>query len=213
MTKPRPDTREHARLGILNYVTKFCLTRIHGAGDQGENRRRTFGGLHGFRPTDFTEDDQAQIGDLVALSSAPTSKWHLSWLRDLEDLGPHGFRYLLESIHDGELCWWSNVSVAYLEREELAAYPSWQWTDRQFAFNDRWFLACKRERDAYITLPIQAAFGDGFTVTLGTRTRFSDDDHRPIKTFPDWRKVTIADMLAFYDEAVASRPAARAVEA
>jgi hypothetical protein len=205
VTKSRPDTRERARLAILNYVTNFCLTKVFGEGDQGDDRRRAYPATHGFRPTTFS-DDEAQAGDLVALSSAPTSKWHLSWVRAVEDLGPHGSRYLLESIHDGSLCWWSNVSVAYLEREQVAAHPSWLWTDRQHAFADRWTRACRVKRNAYITLPVPPVFTDGFEVTLGTRTRFGFDDYRPTRTFPDWRKVKVADMLAFYDEAVAAKP-------
>jgi hypothetical protein len=196
----KPDTRNRARLEILNYITNFCLTHVWG---EGVGRR---GSLHGF-VSDIRDEEPPQVGDLVTLQSAPTTKWYLSWLREI-DTGDSSFttRYLLESIEDGDLCWWANVGIDHLEREEVREHASWRWTDRQFAFKDRWWKVCFQDRDAYITLPIYPVFGDDYSVTLGTRTRHGFDDHAPRKTFPDWRKLTKAQMAAFYDECVASRP-------
>jgi hypothetical protein len=195
MAKRKGDEKTRARLEILNYVTNFCLTKIY---DEGE-RKRSFGGIHGFRCR--LSDDQAQPGDLIALASAPTSKWHLSWLLEVDRSNPGWPRYLLESIHDGELMWWHNVGVHYLERDEVAAHPSWRWTDDHFAFFDRWWRACYKTRDAYIVLPVYPEFHPMGSVTLGTRVRFSLGDAPPAKTFPNWREVKVRDMLAYYDEA------------
>jgi hypothetical protein len=149
---------------------------------------------------------KAQPGDLIAMQSAPTSKWYLSWLVK-EERREDGFRhYLLESIEDGALCWWTNVGMDFMDREVIKDHPSWRWTDRQYAFKDRWWSVCYKEKDAYITLPLYPEFGDDFAVTLGTRTRHGFDDHRPRKTFPDWRKLTKKQMAEFYDECVASKP-------
>jgi hypothetical protein len=199
LTKAAFD-RSRARLEILSYVTSFCLTHVWGDGKE----KQTRGSLHGFRSGMF--EDKPVVGDLVVLQSAPVSKWYLSWLREIKE--ENGWtHYLLESIDDGQLGWWHNVSLDFFEREELATFASWRWTDRQFAFKDRWWRVCYREKDAYITLPVFPVFGEDNSVTLGTRTRHGFDDHRPTKTFPDWRKVTKAMMAEFYDEAVAGRTA------
>lgn len=190
MTAPK----ERARRCILWYVTSFCLTTIF------EERQR-FPSSKGFVAA-IGGAAEPQVGDLAALGSAPVSKWYLSWIIEIERFAT-GNRYLLESIEDGELSWWENVGISYLEREVVLDHPEWRWTDRQHAFNDRWRMVCFKERDAYITLPTMPVFGDGFSVTLGTRTRFSLNDHRPVKTFPDWRKVTKTMMAEFYDECAA----------
>lgn len=188
-------TRERARMEILNYVTNFCLSRIYGDG-------KVYGGIHGFEGGLRTMD--IRVGDLVALSSAPTSKWHLSWVRDI-DPSPDYPRHLLQNIHDGELCWWGNVGLSNLERSEVSAHPSWQWIDDQHAFKDRWFRACHKTRDAYIVLPTFPDFGDDGSVTVGLRTRFALGDNLPSKTFPNWRKVKVREMLEYYDEQIAAR--------
>jgi len=194
-----PEPKNRARLEILNHIAQFCLSQ-----DFGDRIR--WGGPHAFHTT---YDERVQIGDLIALQSAPTSKWYFSWLIEIE-VWPGGSRYLLESIEDGTLCWWHNVGLYFLDRKVLADYPSWRWTDKQFAFKDRWWRVCFKDKDAYLTLPTFPIFGEDHRVTLGTRTRFGLDDHRPQKTFPDWRKVTKAMMAEFYDECEASRPTAKA---
>lgn len=187
--------RTRARREILWYVTQFCLTRVYGDD-------RTYPSLHGF--VSSFGGKTAQPGDLVAITSAPVSDWYLSWMRECDGKD----RYLLESVETGKLCWWSNVGIEYLERQSVADNPQWRWTDRQFAFDDRWKKVCYKEKDAYITLPVPPRFGDGWQVILGTRTRFGLDDYRPTRTFPDWRKVTKKTMGEFYDECVAAKKAA-----
>jgi len=140
--------------------------------------------------------DKPQIGDLVALSSAPPSKWYLSWLREYDP--NNGWpKYLLESIDDGELCWWENVSLTVYSREIVQGRPSWQWDDKQFEVNDRWHKVC-RNKAAYIMLPCQPAFNADGSVTLDVRIRFGWDEYRNPRTFPDWKKLTMKQMADYY---------------
>lgn len=177
-----------ARACILHYITQFCLTNIYSDG-------RRHGGLHGF--SDGLRGE-AQVRDLVAMSSAPISEWYLAWVIEVEQLSG-GKRFLLESIDTGRQGWWSNIGTPYLERDLVAENPEWRWTDKQFGFWDRWRNVCK-QRDAYMTLPTRPVFGVGCAVTIGTRTRFGFDEYCPNKTFPDWRKVTKPMLGDFYDE-------------
>lgn len=195
------EKRERARLNILWYITQFCLTSMSADND------RKFGSIHGF--VHEFGGNHAQPGDLVALQSSPVSPWYLSWLIEQEVTNGGYHKYLCESIETGELAWWTNVGLCYLERSVVAENPQWRWTDRQFAFRDRWHKVCYKDRDAYITLPTGPIFGDGYQVTLGTRTRFGWDDHAPVKIFDDWRKVTKAIMAEFYDDCVAERDKAK----
>lgn len=141
-----------------------------------------------------------QIGDLVSLSSAPPTKWFLSWLREVDP--NNGWpKYLLESIEDGELCWWENVGLNIYSRERVTDRPSWKWDDKQFEFNDRWHKVC-RNNDAYIVLPCQPVFHDDGSVLLDVRIRFQISDYRNPKTFPNWKKVTMKLMDSYYNESV-----------
>lgn len=199
MTNEQHQAKPKAQRAILWYLTQFCMSHVWGDGDQ----KRISGSLHGFRSD--IGDPQPEPGDLVILKSAPISKWNLGWLHKVETRENGWRHYLIESIEDGSMCWWTNVGIDFLERDLVAEHPEWRWTDRQFDFADRWTRVCRDKRDAYLTLPMPPRFGGGFSVTLGTRTRHGFDDHRPENTFHDWRKVTKATMLAFYDECVASR--------
>ncbi len=146
---------------------------------------------------DFS-DDKARVGDLVSLSSAPASKWYLSWLRDY-DYNNGWPKYLLESIEDGELCWWENVSVNYYDRETIRNRLTWQWDDHQFAFNDRWNKVGRRN-DAYTVLPCLPTFNDDGSVTLDVRVRWGFSDYHKPQTFQNWKKVTMKQMDAYYKE-------------
>lgn len=192
--------KSRARSEILHYVLSFTTSRIFGAADAQAEYPRTSGGLTGF--VSAGRDTPVEIGDLVLLQSAPASKWRLGWLREMRPLHSDT-QYLIESLDDGELCWWRNVSIAFLQRR--CVLDRWQWTDRQFAFADRWNRVCYKERDAYIVRPVPPVFGEEFAVTLGTRTSHGFDDIRPSRTFTDWRKVTKAMMAQCYDECVAER--------
>jgi hypothetical protein len=151
-----------------------------------------------------------QVGDLVSLSSAPDSKWYLSWVRDIEKL-KHDERYTLESIEDGERCRWTNVGLNIYDRERVANRPTWQWDDKQFAFNDRWRKAALRKGSRTVR-PVSAEFTDGWTVKLDVLPGFSESDFTNPRTFSDWRKLTIKQMAEYYAESVRMYEAHRAGE-
>ena len=197
--------KERARLAILHYITQFSLSHTFGDG-------KSYGGLLSAAFTvDHTYRD-VRVGDLVALSSVPVSKFYLGWLIETRETSPGWPEFLLESIEDGSQCWWENVGVTYMNRKTVAEHPEWRWDDKQYALNDRWNRACYRKRDAYIYLPMRAEFV-GLSVKLGVRVRHNFSPERKYQTFDDWRKVKMADMLTFYDDAVrqleSSKPATR----
>lgn len=198
--------KTRARQHVLHYVLSFCIARIYDAEEATKEYPRGRSATSGF----VIESDEtpAQIGDLILLSSAPMSKWTLSWFHQRREPSPGNWEYLLESIEDGDLCWWSNVSISFLHRRALA--PSWRWNDRQWSFRDRWEHVCYREKEAYIVRPVEPVFGEGFEVTLGTRTSHGFDDITPKRWFHDWRKVTKAMMAQCYDDCVAEREEIRA---
>ena len=186
-----------ARLAIYNYITSFCLSRRygeHGPNEGGFEDNYFFSGCG--------DDDLPMPGDLVALSSAPTSEWHLSWYVGMEPgRNYYSNKHLLESVETGEICNWCNVGFMVLCRDVVKRHPEWRWTDAQWAFRDRWFRVCKQRRDAYMTLPVQPVFDKFGSVTLGTRKRYGLGSTYT-KKFPNWRKVRIKDMLEFYDQTV-----------
>jgi hypothetical protein len=144
-----------------------------------------------------TFEGKVVTGDLVSLNSAPASKWYLSWVREIN---PNNGcpKYLLESVDDGDLCWWGNVRLNIYSRERVRERPTWQWSDRQFKLYDQWLRVGKRN-DAYIVLPCLPEFKDE-TVTLDCRIRFGLSDFSMPKTFPDWKKLKVREMDAYYKE-------------
>lgn len=183
-----------ARLEILHWILNFSTFKYFSPGSFSR----------GDKDYSFHEcNDRPPIGSLCMLTSAPVSKWYLSWLVEIDNpLGPT--KYLFKSIEDGSLCWWSNVGVMHYSPETVAKFPSWKWIDRQFKFNDQWYRACYRKRGAYIVKPAEAVFEDDGSVTLSTRIKFDFSPQREFKKFPNYKKVKVSEMLAFYDEAVAS---------
>lgn len=139
----------------------------------------------------------AQIGDLVSLNSAPPSKWYVSWVRDINVKEES---YLLESIDDGALCWWSNVGFHIYNRDRVKEFGStWQWDDKQFTFNDRWHKIFRRN-NAHMIRPLYPVFGEDGTVTLDVYIRFGIRDFSNKKTFPNWKKLTMKTMDEFYKD-------------
>jgi len=177
---------------IIYYVTQFCLSRRHGSASFSGHRAFNVGG-------------EAKVGDLVSLGAAPISEWCISWLREInhDTVDP---TYVLESIETGRLCNWTNVDISYLDRDVVEEHPEWQWSDRQFKFNERWHRECKGN-GAHMVLPMSAIFGDEFEVTLSTRTRFNIDSIKPTKKFDDWRKVTKKIMSETYCQLIEERNA------
>lgn len=214
MSRRKPDTYHRAYRAMIHYLLSFCMTRIHG--DAEVEYPKTWPALTGFASDGGGR--KVQVGDLVLLSSCPASKWQLGWLRDTRERTAGWPEYLIASAEDGELCWWGNVGIAYFPRRETQ--PNWRWTDRQHLVWDRWRRAYKR-RGGYMVKVCPPEFGDGYAVTLSTRITHGLSDERTSETFPDWRKVTFAQMLKLYDRAVrefeagteqrrAQRPAERA---
>lgn len=140
------------------------------------------------------------IGDLVSLGFARPSKWYLSWLRGYEEERDGWPEYLLESIEDGELCWWSNVRINIYNRDLVK--PSWQWDDEQFSFNDQW-MEVYRENNSHFVLPRQPIFNFDDSVLMNVRIRFEPDGYQNPKTFPNWREVTVDDLDSYYKECCA----------
>jgi hypothetical protein len=181
----KTDTKQKAKIEILGWITQFCLDNS------------TFGKE---KPPFKAYEHNVEAGDLVALTSASFNKWYLSWVLEVEKRADGFDRYLLESIEDGALCWWSNVSFHLFQDREIP--QKWRWTDRQFKLRDQWFRACHKTRDAYITLPVEPEFTDDGGVIFKTRTIFVWDENNKEIKFPDWKKVKVRDLLAFYDSVV-----------
>lgn len=171
-------SRDRARLSILSEIMGFPT----------------------INQKDWNTNGETQVGDLISLCSAPASKWYVSWVREIEK--KNGWeRYLLESIDDGDLCWWSNVGINIYSRERVNERPTWRWEDSQFAFDDRWRKICQRN-DAYIVLPCLPKFNDDGSVELNTRIRYGFDKYHNPKIFTNWKKLLMKDMGAYYQECV-----------
>lgn len=179
--KEKPFVKNRARLEILSWIMSFPTI---GEKNWGYN----------------CGCDEPIIGDLVALQSAPPSKWYLSWLRDIR-IKRHDLEYLLESIDDGSLCWWQNVGLTVYDRKRVKDFPSWQWEDKQFDLNKRWGLTCKRQ-GCYEVLPKNLHFNKDGSVLFDVRIRWLPEVFSNPVTFPNWKKVTIKHMVAYYQECV-----------
>lgn len=197
----KAESRNRARIEILSYIMQFAVKKYYGKDSSGRsigdipNPEWSFQG-------EMCKEHETPIGSLCRITSVSASKWYLSWLVDVE-INQGGFhRYLLESIEDGSLCWWSNVGLDYFSPESVR--PHWRWTDKQHELNDRWFKTIEKKRETYITKPMYLIF-DGDKVTLKTRQKFSIGDFSAEKTFDNWRKVQIKDMLEFWDQAMINR--------
>lgn len=172
--------RNRAKLVILNELLSFPTV----------NQKNWSGGYSGLKP---------QEGDLVSLFSAPVTKWYVSWVRGYEENGGWP-KHLLESIEDGQECWWENVGINIYDRELVAKNPHWQWDDRQYAFEDRWMKVCSR---GYMVKPWSPVFGVDGSVSLNVRIRFGLDDYKNPVVFPNWKKVTVKMLTDYYQKCVA----------
>ena len=197
MTK---DTKHRSRQEILHYVLSFCVSSRY---EPGEGHLGRHPGTEAFNA--FGE---VQVGDLVIIKGAGPSKWTIGWLVEIDwNNAPGEECYIIESLEDGTECSWGNVGLEYFPRDKLR--PEWRWTDRQWAFKRRWWDVCYLDKGAYINRPVMPVFGEGFSVTLGTRTMFGEDNILPVRTFADWRKVTRAMMGVCFDECVAEHDQVR----
>jgi len=140
--------------------------------------------------------EQVQVGDLISLSFAPINKWYVSWIKDIKKESDG--TYLLESIEDQELRWWSNVSISVFNREIVKERSSWRWDDKQFEFYDRWLKVGKRN-GAYMLRPGLPIF-TGKDVILNVRVAFSLTAFSNPKTFSNWKKLPMKEMDEYYKE-------------
>lgn len=194
------ESRNRARLQILNYIVTFS-TRTFYTQDYREAaiEEHSF-----FYPKDI---DEIQLGSLVMITSAPFSKWYLGWLVEINKERCHlGTSFLIESIEDGSLCWWSNVGIKYFSPETVSRNPQWRWSDKQYELNDRWIKNIHKKREAYTTLPAMLEF-EGDKVVFRTREKFGIGTFKAEKEFDNWRKVLVRDMLAFWDKAMTDKEA------
>jgi hypothetical protein len=189
MKDAQPKSR--SRVLLLSHIAQFSLAQ------------RVGGQTFGLKDCSFEVDGTPQPGDLIAMKSAPPSKWYLSWVVSVQR--PKGWscdQYTLESIEDGELCDWHNIGLLVYSRQEVANHPNWRWTNKQHELYDRWRGVCFNDRNAYLYLPTRPEFtADGKFVTLGVRVRFGIQDGIERETFAKWP--TKKQMLDFYDRAVA----------
>ena len=186
IAKPR------AKIRILSHIAQFSFQRY--IEDHPLNGSRDMS----FQTSGF--GTKAEPGDLVSLSSAPASKWYLSWY--VERNRPEGYCddvHVLESIEDGELCNWTNVSMDHYDRSQVAAHPEWRWTDRQFEFNARWRKVTNDNEDGYIYRGLQVQFtGDDASFGISTKWNFGERPEPVPIMLPKWKKITKAQMLEVY---------------
>lgn len=195
----KQKTYHRSRLEILNYLIGFCMNKYFKSG-----MSILADSEHSFQQS--TEgDDWKQlppIGSLVRIQCAPTTKYYLGWLMEIKDDDSRfSMQYLIKSIEDGSLCWWTNISIDFFSYETTAKFPIWKWDDDQYSFRDKWHRALNQKRDAYIYLPSETTF-DGNKVTLRVRKRYGMDERTFERVYENYNKVKVADMLSFYDWAV-----------
>ena len=204
--REKPDTFNRARIEILNYILNFSTAKYFG-----EKKIGFDNSLHNVQSAwrGGFSDAKAPIGSLCMLSSAPFTKYYLSWLIEYKEEG-YGGSWLMKSIEDHSLCWWTNVSVYFFPPETTQRFPLWKWSDRQFDFYERWKRAQKRVGD-YWTKGKLPVFNEDGSVVLGTREHIfmtvgQGDGYCPEKKFPDWKKVKFSEMVEFARFAVSSNP-------
>lgn len=182
------NNRSTARIAILSHLFQFKIAKITTGGHPVQLPNS------GFITDGLGSGMDIPIDTLVAVFCAPTSKYYLSWLKEIRGKGGCGAEYLLESIEDGELCWWNNVQLCWLPLDYVQKFPEWRWTDEQFAFRKKWFSA----NNDYMIITQNPIFLENNKVRLGIRRKwdFNDTSHREIE-FPNWKKLTKKEMTAF----------------
>lgn len=189
----KKQNKNKARIEILNYVITFCVTQCYGEKSFSLGRSET-----SFHGGTFKEQNPP-LNSLCMLSSAPTSIYYLGWLREIKH-GDSRFstQFLIESIEDGSRCWWHNVGIWHLPLETSDRFPSWQWTDEQFAFQKKYDNVF-RKRSAYGLRALNCVFKDDGSVTVKVRKMWSNGLFAE-KTFSNYKKVLSRELLQFYDE-------------
>jgi len=192
-TKWGIETKHRARTEILHFVLSYSVANRSSDGTQ-----------HCWASEPFFSAESVgappvPIGTIVIVSATRrATKWTIGWMRDKRYR--HAEEYLIESLDDGEACWWTNVGLKYLDPEQVKVHPHWSWTDRQFSFTDRWNHVCYKVKGADLELPCHPRFGDDYSVELTVRKKFSEYDVIAIRRFEDWRKLTKDALGKCYDD-------------
>lgn len=171
-----------AYTAIIDYLLAFGVGRCSHGQDFGSKY------IHTTASVGFSAEYEGgvMVGDLVRLGSMCTPEYRIGWLEETRELSPGNPEYLIRSAKTGNLCWWGNVGISYFHRPTLKDFPSWRWTDDQFAFESLFNLACSKD-DPYIYLPyIDEFLGDH--VRVGMRIRFGLSDDREFVLIENWKK-------------------------
>lgn len=179
--------KTQAKIQILAHIFQFKINKVTDEGLQYPNKEGFMGGI-------FSGGENVPIGTLVTLFCAPNTKYYLSWLKEIKMEGGEA-KFLLESIEDGEVCWWSNVSLYYLPLEYVERFPDWKWTDKQFEFAKKWY----RVKSSYMVVPMQPVFLENGNVILKVRYKFNLKEDQPEKEFSNWKTLTKREMQIFID--------------
>jgi len=175
------ETRNKARLEILDYVNQFCI------------KHYVEGGFNYVDPESSFRDSNYDppIGSLVHLFGVMNSgKYYLSWVVEKREE-----QVLLESIEDGERCWWSNVGYYHLPMELINKNPEWKWNDKQFAFRDRCYRAC-RKVDEYMKVCMRPEFLEDNKVIIKVRKKFEQEIIT--KEFDNWKNLKSKEITEFF---------------
>jgi len=178
-------TRNRARIEILNYIINFATTTYYDEHRNISQKDWSF---------ESVKSEALRDGDLVRISAAPFTKWYLSWFKEirLHDNGWHEF--LLESIEDGGLCWWSNVSLVRFSPIKVKDMEHWKWDDNQWDFADK----VKKVLSKYYSINYYPPeFKEDGSVEVKGRYRWTQEHTESIK-YPDYKKVLLKDLVAFF---------------
>lgn len=175
-----------ARHLIMRDILSFYIT--HNWEPNKEYPRLT-ASIRGFVSQGFS-NPVAQPGDLVILTAVPPSKWNIGWLRAIEEHGGDT-RYLIESLEDGDACWWSNVGLSFMPRRDMN--PRYLWSDRQFAFQKKWYDIVEKHG----TRPVRAldCVFNGNEVSLHLRKRWDYESAPIVRNHTNYRKATKAQLV------------------
>ncbi|WP_294301012.1 hypothetical protein [uncultured Sphingomonas sp.] len=167
-------------------------------GEFGSGDKRAAADVHGF--LEVSEQEPLEVGDIALWHGTGERRWELGWVVEIRRRHPFWQEYLVQSVFDGSRSWLTDNGIAFLERGRHQY--CWHWTDRQLALKDRW-LASGPARPTGVEQPVSAShisFGADREVTLVATGETGAVRETYKRSFPDWRKVTKAQMGEFLAE-------------
>lgn len=181
--------KKRAKIEILNSIINFGTTiSVNGKSESIFNDDK-----YAFH---YQEISGVQLGDLVKIQAAPFTKWYLSWVVEIRNKS-NFTEYLLESIEDGKLCWWSNISLCYLNRKTILSRPDFRYSDEQFDFVDKCRSAYRESVSLYCFAGCD--FNEDGSVNVLRRERFQDYSGEFIK-IKNWKKVSEKYITNFFNK-------------